>query len=287
MARSDPRNRTRYWEDPDIAGLSCLHADFTDHDYAPHSHDGYVIAVTEAGGAEFTSRGAVGEATPAVLLAFNPDEAHSGRMGRSPRWCYRSIYLGEEAIAAVNGLLGIEAAPHFTANLFTDADLIGDFLRLHQALDRGGDTLRQRELLVASLGRLFRRHGSGRARISVAPRDRALLAPALELMHDRYAESLSLEDLSAAAGLTPFQLIALCKRETGLTPHAYLVQLRLKTAMDALREGVPIAEAAHVAGFYDQSALNRHLKHCFGVTPQQFARAGRSAHPVPALNFHQ
>ena len=53
MARVDPRNRTLYWNDRRMAGLSCLCADFTDHAYAPHSHDALVVAVTEAGGSEF------------------------------------------------------------------------------------------------------------------------------------------------------------------------------------------------------------------------------------------
>jgi AraC-like DNA-binding protein len=93
------------------------------------------------------------------------------------------------------------------------------------------------------------------------------------MMHDRPQAPLSLETLGAAADLSPFQLIALFKRATGLTPHAYLVQLRLKVAMDALKSGIAIAEAAAAAGFYDQSALTRHLKQCYGVTPLQFARA--------------
>ena len=32
-------------------------------------------------------------------------------------------------------------------------------------------------------------------------------------------------------GLTPFQLIGLFKRGTGLTPHAYLTQLRLQAGL--------------------------------------------------------
>lgn len=150
VARIDPRNRTRYWDDPRVAGLSCLHADFTTHDYAPHAHDGFVIAVTEEGGAEFTSRGEVAEATPSVLLVFNPDEPHSGRMGRSRRWRYRSLYLAEAAIAEVAHMLGVPAVPHFTRNRVSDPDLIGAFLDLHQALDRGEDPLRQRELLAGA-----------------------------------------------------------------------------------------------------------------------------------------
>ena len=83
--RTAPKNAAHFWQDPHVAGLSLLHADFTRHDYAPHSHDALVVAVTETGGAEFTSRGRTEEARQEVLLVFNPDEPHSGRMARSPR----------------------------------------------------------------------------------------------------------------------------------------------------------------------------------------------------------
>ena len=96
-----------------------------------------------------------------------------------------------------------------------------------------------------------------------------------DLVHQRHAEDLRLEDLSAAAGLTPFQLIGLFKRGVGMTPHAYLVQARLKRACHYLRRGMPIAQVAGATGFYDQSALTRHFKRCYGITPLQFARAAQ------------
>jgi AraC-like DNA-binding protein len=276
VARVDPRNTTRYWHDAQVAGLSCLHADFTAHDYAPHSHDALVVAVTELGGAEFRSRGRVDEATSSVLLIFNPDEPHSGRMGRSRRWRYRSLYLGERAIGAVARTIGVETLPYFTRNVFADADLIDAFLRLHRRLDEGRDRLAAHELLVDSLGTLFRRHGSAGRQIAAAPHDRSMVAGIIELMRARYAESLTLDELGAAARLTQFQLIGLFKRVLGLTPHAYLTQLRLEAAIRSLKAGTPLAETALAAGFYDQSALNKHFKRCYGITPRQFARATRN-----------
>ena len=74
-------------------------------------------------------------------------------------------------------------------------------------------------------------------------------------------------------GLTTFQLIGLFKRVTGLTPHAYLTQVRLSMACRHLRDSRPIAEIATEVGFYDQSALTKHFKRCYGITPLQFARA--------------
>jgi AraC-like DNA-binding protein len=92
-------------------------------------------------------------------------------------------------------------------------------------------------------------------------------------MQAEYAHELNLEELAAEVGLTTFQLIGLFKRTVGLTPHAYLTQLRLGIACRQLRRARPLADIATTVGFYDQSALTNHFKRCYGITPLQFARA--------------
>jgi AraC-like DNA-binding protein len=273
MARIDPRNVAQYWWDRHTSGLSLLRADFTTHEYPPHSHDAFVVAVTETGGSVIKSRGRVEQAHESTLFVFNPAEPHAGWMGRSHRWLYRSLYLTRPAIDAVARGLGIEQVPYFTRNMFGDADLIAGFLALHRALENGRDVFRERQLLIDTFGVLFKRHGSGGGCIEPAPRDRALLDRAMALMAARYDEALRLEELAGAVGLTTFQLIGLFKRTIGLTPHSYLTQIRLNAACRRLRQGRPIAETASLAGFYDQSALTKHFKRCYGITPRQFASA--------------
>lgn len=273
MARTDLRNSSRYWRDPRVPGLSCLVADFTSHDYAPHSHEAFVVAVTEVGGAEFKSRGRSDEAKTSTLLVFNPDEPHSGRMGWSERWRYRGLYLTPSAIETLNPALGLEATAYFCRNTFHDADLIEAFLELHRVLDDGNDPFEERELLLRSFGALIRRHAAGKPSLSLPGRDANKATHVREIMRERHMAELTLEELGAMVGLTPFQLIALFKRTTGLTPHAYLTQLRLKTAIASLGRGTSIAAAALDAGFYDQSALTRHFKRSYGITPLQWVRA--------------
>src|SRR5258707_30830 len=152
MARIDPRNVTQYWWDRHVSGLSLLQADFTTHTYPPHSHDAFVIAITEDGGSVVKSRGLVEEAHSSRLLVFNPAEPHAGWMGRSRRWRYRSLYLERAAIAEVARGLGIDEVPYFTQNIFADADLIEGFLALHRALEAGRDVFAQRELLISTFG---------------------------------------------------------------------------------------------------------------------------------------
>ena len=273
MARIDPHNSTQYWWDRHLSGLSLLRADFTTHEYPLHTHNALVIAVTEQGGSVVRSRGEIQDATPSTLFVFNPEEPHGGWMGRSARWQYRSLYLTMPALDRVAEGLGIESIPYFTRNMFGDGDLIGAFLDLHLALEEGRDVFQERELLIAGFGRLFQRHGSGLNRISPAPRDRTMLSRVRERMHADYAADLRLEDLAAGVGLTTFQLIGLFKRTVGLTPHAYLTQVRLGAACRGLRHSRMIADVATSVGFYDQSALTRHFKRCYGITPLQFARA--------------
>lgn len=275
MARIDIRNRTQYWWDRHVSGLSLLQADFTTHQYPPHSHEAFVIAVTEVGGSVIKSRGRVEEAHASRLFVFNPAEPHAGWMGRSRRWRYRSLYLERAAIAELAHGLGIEDVPYFTRNLFADADLVDGFLALHRALEAGRDVFRERELLVGTFGTLFWRHGSGGGRIAPAPDDSTRFRKAIALMEARHGEPLRLEAVASEVDLSIFQLIGLFKRVAGLTPHAYLTQLRLDAACRGLRRGNPLADVATAAGFYDQSALNRNFKRIYGITPLQFARAAR------------
>lgn len=270
MARHDPHNQTRYWRSRHIAGLTLLRADFTTHDYATHTHDGFVVAATEAGGAHVTNAGRAHAALPGSLFVSNPNEPQSARMGRSPRWRYRAFYLSHPAMDLLAHTNGARPAPFFIDGVLNDPALAARFLRLHHALETEHDRFRDDELLADAFGTLLLRNGGGSPR-APAYRDAAIVRAVVASMQAQHAEKLSLATLAAGAGLTPFQLIVLFKRTVGLTPHAYLIQIRLNVAREHLRRGSPLADSATAAGFYDQSALTRHFKRWYGITPRQYA----------------
>ena len=68
-------------------------------------------------------------------------------------------------------------------------------------------------------------------------------------------------------------LIRAFRRETGLTPHAYLVDVRVRRARDRLRRGEAPSAVAAATGFSDQAHLTRAFKARFGVTPGVFRAA--------------
>jgi len=270
-------NRTRYWQSRQIVGVSLLRADFSRHDYDPHTHDAFVIAVTEAGGAEIRSRNIAEKVGRSTLFVSNPEERQSSRMADSGRWRYRAFYLANPGIDELARRLGISTVPYFIQNMIEDNELIERFSLLHRALERSRDDLLTDELAIETFDKLFERHGSGGNRPERAPRHDQVMKRLIDLMRARHAETLSLDELARFAGLTSFQLIGLFKRTVGLPPHAYLVHLRLNAACRYLKRGHSLVESALAAGFCDQSALNRHFKRCYGITPLQFALAARAS----------
>ncbi|AND86833.1 MULTISPECIES: AraC family transcriptional regulator [Bradyrhizobium] len=275
MARRHTGNHTSYWHSRRIPGMSLLRADFRHHDYGSHTHDAYVIAVTESGGAEIRNRNVVRKVGAATLFVSNPDERQSARMGDSGRWRYRAFYLAQPAIGDLARRFGTNTLPHLQESMLDDGDLIGRFDRLHRVLETEQDDLLADELVADAFGRLFERYGDGRRSKIPAGRD-AVVSRLIALMRERHAENLSLDQLAGLAGLTSFQLIGLFKRTVGLTPHAYLVHIRLNAACHFLRRGHLLADSALAAGFCDQAALNKHFRRCYGITPLQFAQAARA-----------
>ena len=84
MARTDKNNVTRYWWDSHIPGLSLMSADFTSHDYATHTHDAFVIAISELGSAKIKSRGTVETVHSTRLFVSNPEEPNRLRWREAP-----------------------------------------------------------------------------------------------------------------------------------------------------------------------------------------------------------
>ena len=165
-----------------------------------------------------------------------------------------------------------------TANAVADPDLIAAFVRAHRELERG-DGSRASEELVEACGTLFARWGCGDKPLPrTGSGDRASVDRALATIHARSRDGVTLDTLADAAGVSPFQLIRLFRRFTGMPPHAHLVRARLHDALRRIRRGAVLAEAALAAGFFDQPAMTRAFRRAYGITPGQYrdaVRAGR------------
>lgn len=259
-------------------GLECLAARFRSHAYAPHTHDSFVVGTIVAGCETFSIGGFRHYARPGHLVLIDPGVVHDGEPA-GDGFAYRISYPSPELLmelAADASERDSAGLPHFAEPIVADAALADMLAGVHRLAEAGGDALELDEKLLQFFIRLLARHGST-TNISRADRrvhgEGGPVARAIEHLDARFSETVDLATLSEVAGIPRTRLIRAMRRETGLTPHAWLTDRRIRAARRMLVDGGSPADVAIACGFYDQSHLNRAFKARVGVPPGVFRAA--------------
>lgn len=97
---------------------------------------------------------------------------------------------------------------------------------------------------------------------------------AVELMHAHLDRDLPLEEIAAAAYLSPFHFARLFKKLTGTSPHAYLAALRAARAQTLLAEtDYSVTEIAARVGYGSSSHFAKAFRQATGLSPRAFRAA--------------
>lgn len=270
--------RAQFWREARFDGLECLAATFRKHTYAPHTHETYVFGTIEAGCERYRIRGEMRYAGPGDICMVNPDEVHDGEP-HGPGYAYRMSYPSVPLIQKIaSDLAGrpVTSVPFFRVPMAPDPELAARFSRLHRLLESGGGRLEEDEAMHGVFAAALVRYADLEPNAAF-PRHRRGIAEIRGYLHANFAEDIDLATLSRISGLSRSHLVRAFKLETGLTPHAYLTDIRVRAARKLLSGGALPANVAADCGFYDQSHLNRLFKARCGVTPGAFRAPGAIA----------
>jgi AraC family transcriptional regulator len=103
------------------------------------------------------------------------------------------------------------------------------------------------------------------------------LVQARELVYDRFAERLALEEIAGAVGVHPVHLCRVFRQKYGCTLGDYVRKLRMDFASrQLLTSQKSLVEIALAAGFADQSHFTKAFRRSTGMTPVEFRRHLRS-----------
>src|SRR5262245_15353206 len=98
-------------------------------------------------------------------------------------------------------------------------------------------------------------------------------------------EPLTLDETARQAGLNKFVLVRGFRRAFGITPHAYVMALRVEHARALLSAGMSSAQAGASTGFADQAHFTRWFKRLLGVPPGVYAMRTRSSVSMRSISF--
>ncbi|MCR5101451.1 MAG: AraC family transcriptional regulator [Butyrivibrio sp.] len=90
---------------------------------------------------------------------------------------------------------------------------------------------------------------------------------------ENFKEKISINKISEIAGFSPYYFTRVFKKETGLTPHQYLISTRISAAKYSLASTqLSIEEIASSCGFDDTSAFCYTFRKWEGLTPTEYRK---------------
>lgn len=266
------KEETKVWHSNELGQIECLRANYVTHSFAKHTHDGFAIGVIERGIEVFNYRGKEYRAGKGQMILINPAEVHDGQGAEKDGWAFSIFYADPKVLQrAAMEITGKKVSiPFFKEAVINDKTSSRKLLHLHRTLENSNSILERESLILTTFAELISRQSEPAPIPTVTGREPRAILRAKSYLEENYMENISLAELASFAYLSRFHLIRVFKKHTGLSPHAYLEQIRVNRAKELLKSGMPIIDTAYELGFVDQSHLTKTFKKFAGTTPGQY-----------------
>jgi AraC family transcriptional regulator len=87
---------------------------------------------------------------------------------------------------------------------------------------------------------------------------------------DSIHSNVTIADLALLVSISPYHFARMFKISFGMTPAAYINQLRLSKAKELLASKLSLVDISSLTGFSHQSHMTQNFKRFVGVTPKQY-----------------
>lgn len=275
MVRKEGANKDwlNFHRDNDT-GIESINAHFHGHAYDSHDHDEILVGVTQQGLQRFSCRHSVYTSSPGRAILIEPGAVHDGHAAETEGFTYTMLYLPQAWVSdmmqrrGLGDISAIEAVFHHT---LTDDRLLTIAIQQAFMAIHYGEARLARDQSLDHLVSLLSRH------IDTCPHtflnhSLSQIHQLRDYLHDNMHQDIGLEALSLHCGIDRFRLSRQFKKFFGLSPHAYLVRLRLRTARRLLAQGKEPAQVASLVGFSDQSHMGRWFQRAYRLSPAAYQR---------------
>jgi AraC-like DNA-binding protein len=268
----DADKAPRFWRDDALPFIEARSiADGREVCYTRHSHEHFSIGAITAGRSTYLHEQSEFQVSAGTVVLMNPGDVHACNPIDDQPWSYLMLYVETPWLTDLQHQLGFgqdQAFRRFSITHLHDADLFAGLKGLYEVLvDEQHDILRKHSAAVEFFTDVQQRLNPGDQPLRES---NFKLERAAEYIRDNCTQLLKLEDICAAAQLSPSYLIRAFKQHYGMTPHAFVLNQRIQFAREQLRSGKLIADVALEAGFADQAHFQRVFKQHLAATPGQY-----------------
>lgn len=242
------------------------------HQFREHLHDAYVLWLNSETGEHYTVNGGSEVLQTGAVSLIEPGVPHANRSCDEKHSHLRSFYCTEEFFQQqYSRIYEKEYMAPLGNRVVEHVGLWKNLTLLHEHLLSRQDALLADELVLEIFSRFFEACGGCKLKPIRDLSDKRVFS-AIEYFHAYLDKPILLDELATLLGCTSYHLIRLFRLQKGMTPHAYLTQLRLEKARNLIDCGMSLSDTAVRAGLSDQSHLTRQFKKRYGVTPGQYKK---------------
>ncbi len=262
----------KFWRVPSLNDLELSYACYAQRSFPRHTHEEYIIGVMVEGAEKIAYRGTGYLAPAGSVLLLNPGEPHANYSIDGHRFAYRTFYPSLELLKRT--VFDITDSEHkslwFRDPVVQNKEMAHLLLRLHQTLEQRTSGFEQESSFISVIATLVQQQAGICLPTPTKNSEKRHVQRVREYLEANFRHNVSLSQLSALTGISPYYLLRAFRKTVGLPPLEYQLHLRILSAKKMLRQGYPIAEVALETGFVDQSHFTRHFKKIVGFTPRQF-----------------
>ncbi len=245
-----------------------------------HVHPGCVeVSLCVRGNLMFEAQGESYPFLPGTVFVSQPTEPHRMRHNPKGLMLYRILFRIPGEGESVLGLPPDESRwlvrqmTHFPLRLFPATERVKTaFERLFESYDTAGRRSAARRLKIrsAALELLLALVEAPHAPALPKGRRNPKVDALVERMRTRPEDDYPLETMARESALSTVALNEAFKRATGLPPHAFLLDCRLKKGCELLRKGESVGTVSSRLGFSSPRHFATALKRATGRTPREF-----------------
>ena len=257
-----------------MPGLVLGDARFSTFSFDRHFHLDCHIGLVTDGVQRIGFGGTTVLAGPGSISLMPPGQIHDGVSEGERGYTLRTFRLSHALLSRVaEEVSGVNREPELIGSFLEDPHLAAKFARLFEVMHASGESA---SLAVQSEWLRLLEALLTRSRAIAPQRVGGALSPlqwqrVKEYCVAHLGEKITLDALAALCDLGRFQFLRQFKQTVGMTPHAWLLRLRLEYACALLASSPQtIADVAQRVGFYDQSHFNRAFRQAFGVPPSGY-----------------
>lgn len=210
------------------------------------------------------------------LFPINPDQVF-GAVAQSEVKGYLTALINKDIIREMaHSAFGKRDV--FLENAFTTIDdetwyLIKQYMRETSNMQKGYEFVQDGITMQLCINLMRNLKSNLRLEKKVQGHPLNHIKKTIEFMNDCYNQDYSIEDIARIANLSPYHFIRVFKGETGMTPHEYMMNIKIGKIKEKLADkNLSISQAFSLCGLDYNGHYAAVFKKIVGVTPSQYRK---------------